>query len=101
MTTIFHRLSNKISKTLSKQADEESGTVTSNQSSPNIQKVYCRFCGKDNPKSSECCLQCKTAISIALSQILKVCEKCGLAVNDDSTYCYSCGTKFDDFDDVV
>jgi uncharacterized membrane protein YvbJ len=27
---------------------------------------------------------------------MKVCKKCGLAVNDDSVYCYSCGTKFDD-----
>jgi uncharacterized membrane protein YvbJ len=25
---------------------------------------------------------------------MKVCEKCGLAVNDDSVYCYSCGTNF-------
>jgi uncharacterized membrane protein YvbJ len=27
---------------------------------------------------------------------MKVCKKCGLAVNDDSIYCYSCGDRFDD-----
>jgi uncharacterized membrane protein YvbJ len=33
-------------------------------------------------------------IKVPPSQIMKVCEKCGLAVNDDSVYCYSCGTIF-------
>ena len=77
--------------------DEESSTVSSsNQSSSNIQKVYCRFCGKDNLAPSEYCLQCKRQITVSPSQIMKVCEKCGLAVNDDSIYCYSCGTKLFD-----
>ena len=97
MASIFHRLSNKISKSLSK-ANEVSSTGSSsvNQSSSTIQKIYCRFCGKDNPASSENCLQCRMPIKAAPSQVMKVCEKCGLAVNDDSVYCYSCGAPFDD-----
>lgn len=99
LTTIFQRLSNKIFKSLSKGADDESSTVSSSyQSYSNIQKVYCRFCGKDNPASSEYCLQCRRQITVSPSQIMKVCEKCGLAVNDDSVYCYSCGTNF--FDEI-
>jgi ribosomal protein L37E len=96
MTSIFHRLSNKISKSLSKDANEESSTGSSsvNQRSSTIQKIYCRFCGKDNPVSSEYCLQCRMPIKVPPSQVMKVCEKCGLAVNDDSVYCYSCGTIF-------
>ena len=95
LTTIFQRLSNKIFKSLSKGTDEESGTVSSsNQSFSNVQKVYCRSCGKDNSASSEYCLQCRRQITVFPSQIMKVCEKCGQAVNDDSVYCYSCGTKF-------
>ena len=79
--------------------NEESSTVSSsNQSSSNIQKVYCRFCGKVNPASSEYCLQCRRHITVSPSQIVKVCEKCDLAVNDDSIYCYNCGTKF--FDEI-
>lgn len=98
LTTIFQRLSNKIFKSLSKGADEEQSTVSSYQSSSNIQKLYCRFCGKDNPISSEYCLQCRRQITMSPSQIMKVCEKCGLAVNDDSVYCYSCGTNL--FDEI-
>ena len=65
-----------------------------NQSSSTIHKIYCRFCGKDNPAPSEYCLQCRMPIKVPPSQVMKVCENCGLAVNDDSVYCYSCGTIF-------
>lgn len=91
MNSIFQRLSNKISKSLSKQTDEEKSSTST---SSDIQKIYCRFCGKANPVSSEHCFQCKMPTIMPPSQVLKVCEKCGLAVNDDSVYCYSCGTIF-------
>lgn len=96
----FQRLSNKIFKPLSKgAADEESSIISSSyQSSPNIHKIYCRYCGKDNPASLEYCLQCRRQITVSPSQIMNVREKYGLAVNDDSVYCYSCGTNF--FDEI-
>jgi hypothetical protein len=90
MNSVFQRLFNKISKSFSKQRDEEKPS----SSSYDIQKIYCRFCGKANPASSEHCSQCKKPITIPPSKVLKVCEKCGLAVNDDSVYCYNCGTVF-------
>jgi hypothetical protein len=42
------------------------------------------------------CLECKMPTAVPPSQVMKVCKKCGLAVNDDSIYCYSCGDRFDD-----
>jgi len=29
------------------------------------------------------------------STIMKACTKCGLAMNDDSVFCASCGTRFE------
>jgi membrane protease subunit (stomatin/prohibitin family) len=95
MNTIFQRLSDRISKSLSKQTNKRINTV-SNESPSNVQKIYCRFCGKGNLVSLEYCVRCRMATAVPPSQIMKVCKKCGLAVNDDSVYCYSCGTKFDD-----
>ena len=95
MNTIFQRLSDRISKSLSKQTNKRINTV-SNESPTNVQKIYCRFCGKGNLVSSEYCVRCRMPTAVPPSQIMKVCKKCGLAVNDDSAYCYSCGNKFDD-----
>lgn len=95
MNTIFQRLSDRISKSLSKQTNKRINTV-SNEGSSNVQKIYCRFCGKSNLVSLEYCMRCRMPTAVPPSQIMKVCKKCGLAVNDDSVYCYSCGTEFDD-----
>ena len=78
MNTIFQRLSDRISKSLSKQTNKKND------------------CGKANPVSLKYCLECKMPTAVPPSQVMKVCKKCGLAVNDDSIYCYSCGDRFDD-----
>ena len=93
MNTIFQRLSDRISKSLSKQTNNKND---SNERSSYVQKIYCRFCGKTNPVSLKYCLECKMPTAVPPSQVMKVCKKCGLAVNDDSIYCYSCGDRFDD-----
>ena len=93
MNTIFQRLSDRISKSLSKQANKKND---SNERSSDVQKIHCRYCGKANPVSLKYCLGCKMPTAVPPSQVMKVCKKCGLAVNDDSIYCYSCGDRFDD-----
>jgi membrane protease subunit (stomatin/prohibitin family) len=93
MNTIFQRLSDRISKSLSKQTNKKND---SNKLSSDVQKIYCRYCGKSNPVSLKYCLECKMQTAVPPSQVMKVCKKCGLAVNDDSIYCYSCGDRFDD-----
>jgi hypothetical protein len=92
MNSIFQKLSDKLSKSLSKQEYKKSDVP----SSTDKEKVYCRFYGRDNPVTSEYCLGCGMQMRMLPSNIMKVCQKCGLAVNDDSVYCFSCGTKFDD-----
>jgi hypothetical protein len=98
ISRIFHKLSDKISlsKDTSKELENISSSSFNQSSSTDKQKIYCRFCGKDNPAASEYCSECRTQITMTPSQVMKVCQKCGLAVNDDSVYCYSCGTKVDD-----
>ena len=93
MNTIFQRLSDRISKSLSKQTNNKND---SNERSSYVLKIYCRYCGKTNPVSLKYCLECKMPTAVPPSQVMKVCKKCGLAVNDDSIYCYSCGDRFDD-----
>ena len=93
MNTIFQRLSDRISKSLSKQTNKKND---SNERSSDVQKIHCRYCGKANPVSMKYCLECKMPTAVPPSQVMKVCKKCGLAVNDDSIYCYSCGDRFDD-----
>jgi len=93
MNTIFQRLSDRISKSLSKQTSKKND---SNERSSDVQKIHCRYCGKANPVSLKYCLECKMPTAVPPSQVMKVCKKCGLAVNDDSIYCYSCGDRFDD-----
>jgi hypothetical protein len=96
MNRIFQTLSNKISKSLSKQKDKELSTASSSITQGPSNKIYCKFCGRDNPVTSEYCLGCGMQMRMLPFNIMKVCQKCGLVVNDDSVYCYSCGTKFDD-----
>ena len=98
MNTIFQRLSDRISKSLSKQTSKknDSNEGSSDVGSSDAQKIHCRYCGKANPVSLKYCLECKMPTAVAPSQVMKVCKKCGLAVNDDSIYCYSCGDRFDD-----
>jgi Double zinc ribbon len=95
MNSIFQKLSDKLSKSLSKQEYKKSD-VPSSSTSTDKEKVYCRFCGRNNPVTSEYCLECGMQTRMLPSNIMKVCQKCGLAVNDDSVYCFSCGTRFDE-----
>ncbi len=91
MADIFQKLYSKISKSLTNRIAEDSSRA--NRVSSSTQKIYCRLCGKDNSVSLERCMRCGMPITVHPSQVMKVCTKCGLAVNDDSAYCYSCGTK--------
>lgn len=53
--------------------------------------IYCRFCGRKNPENRVSCKVCKMRIDVPPSEMLKVCEKIGSAVNYDDVYCFLCG----------
>ena len=55
--------------------------------------IYCRFCGRRNPASLTFCQDCKRSMDVPPSHMLKVCTKCGSAINNDDVYCYSCGAR--------
>jgi ribosomal protein L40E len=80
---IFDRITNSISKRI--QQEKMHSKVSENN-------IYCRFCGKKNPVSRTSCQACKMRTDIAPSEILKVCSKCGTAINNDDIYCIRCGT---------
>jgi hypothetical protein len=78
----------KISSILTNRVDRKKGSsdISGNH-------IYCRFCGRKNRVSLTICQDCKQSMDVPPSQMLKVCTKCGSAINNDDAYCYSCGTS--------
>ena len=90
---IIHRIANKITKSNEKQ---QSQLDKSSNTEYNVEKIYCRFCGKVNSSMQEFCTICGMRLHIPPSAIMKACTKCGLAMNNDSIFCSGCGTKFEE-----
>lgn len=55
--------------------------------------IYCRFCGRKNPENQTSCKACEMRIDVAPTEVLKVCEKCDSAVNNNDVYCFRCGSE--------
>ena len=94
ITNLLHRIANKITKPKKKQQQQLDKSKANTKK--DITQIYCRFCGKPNPPMQESCTTCAMRLSSPPSTIMKVCTKCGLAMNDDSLFCASCGTRFEE-----
>lgn len=57
-----------------------------------IDKIYCRYCGKLRQTEGEFCSICGRG-SKALSTTMKECPNCNSSVSEDSLFCSSCGSK--------
>ena len=58
-----------------------------------VQKVYCRYCGKERPISGDHCTLCGMS-SESVSTNMKQCSVCGATVSEDSKFCSNCSTEF-------
>jgi RNA polymerase subunit RPABC4/transcription elongation factor Spt4 len=100
LTKLLHQIANKITKSKSKSKQESEQQVNkrliTTKDDVVVEKIYCRFCGKPNLSTQEFCTMCGNNLNPPPSTIMKACTKCGLAMNDDSIFCASCGTRFEE-----
>jgi RNA polymerase subunit RPABC4/transcription elongation factor Spt4 len=101
MPRLFDEIISSISKGIRRERKAPDNPVaespsSSSSSEDHEDKIYCRSCGRKNPASRQSCQVCGMRTDIPPSEIMKVCNKCGSAVNDDDAYCFRCGSVFSD-----
>jgi hypothetical protein len=90
VTNLLHRIANKITTPREKRQHQLDKSKANTKK--DLTKIYCRFCGKPNSAVQEFYTTCAMRLNSQPSAIMKACTKCGLAMNDDSVFCASCGT---------
>jgi len=73
-----------------KKAESISPEVSSSVS---VEKLFCRYCGKQRSILGEFCPICGRG-SQASSTSMKRCDNCSSSMSEDSEFCANCGQKF-------
>ncbi len=81
------------SASISASPPKEYQTVPSN----NVNKIFCRYCGKERDTSGEFCSRCGRSVQ-SNSVNMKVCRNCNSSMSEDSQFCANFGRKFNVID---
>jgi hypothetical protein len=74
--------------------------VKRNNERKKIEKIFCRYCGKEILLSGDYCMFCGeisndnfTSITINENNTMKQCVNCKTLIRDDSLFCFYCGSN--------